>query len=102
MNIKKGDTIKIISGNDKGKQAKVTAVFPEESRIAADGINVKKKHVRPRRQDQKGELVRISGAFSVSRAMLVCPKCSQPTRVKHSSDEQGRKTRVCRHCGSVM
>ena len=102
MNIKKGDNIKIISGNDKGKQGKVIAVLPVENRIVVEGLNMKKKHVRPRKQGQKGELVRIPGAFQASRVMVVCPKCSKPTRVKHALNAMGKKMRVCGYCASEL
>ncbi|TSC76361.1 MAG: large subunit ribosomal protein L24 [Parcubacteria group bacterium Gr01-1014_33] len=101
MKIRKGDTIKIISGNDKGKQAKVLAVFPKEGRIVAEGIYIKKKHVRPKRQGQKGELVRIPGLFPVSRAMIVCPKCGKPARIGFQKNGT-QKIRVCKKCGREL
>ncbi len=102
MNIKKGDTVKIISGNDRGKQGKVIAVIPIENRIVVEGMNMKKKHVRPRKQNQKGELVHIPGAFQASRAMIVCSKCSKAIRIKYAFDDSGKKIRVCRACGSAL
>lgn len=101
MNIKKGDRIKIISGNDKGKTAKVTAAFPALGRITAAGLNMKKKHVRPRRQGDKGELVALPAPFPASRAMLVCPSCGKAARtgVRY---QQGRMTRVCKKCGAPL
>ena len=102
MKIKKGDNIKIISGNDKGKLGKVLAVLPVENRIVVEGLNMKKKHVRARRQDQKGEMVRIPGAFPVSRAMFVCPKCSKANRIKYIFSENRKKIRVCGACGGEL
>ena len=102
MKIKKNDNIKIISGNDKGKQGKVLAVFPVENRIVVDGLNMKKKHVRARKQNQKGEMVRIPAAFPASRAMLVCPKCSQASRIKYTFHGSGKKVRICSACGSEL
>ena len=102
MKIKKGDNIKIISGNDKGKLGKVLAVLPVENRIVVEGLNMKKKHVRPRRQDQKGEMVRIPGAFAASRAMIVCPKCGKSARIKHIFNDARKKVRVCGACGSEL
>ncbi|MDP3779411.1 MAG: 50S ribosomal protein L24 [bacterium] len=102
MNIKKGDNIKIMSGNDKGKEGKVIAVFPVAERIVVEGTNMRKKHVRARRQGQKGEMIRIPAAFPASRAMIVCPKCSKTTRVKHAVNEAGIKMRICRSCGSEL
>lgn len=102
MKIKKGDIVKIISGNDRGKQAKVLAVFPEIEKIVAEGTNVKKKHVRPKQQGRKGELVRVPAPFPASRAMLVCPKCGKPTRSGYKVDTKGGKMRICGKCGSEM
>ena len=102
MKIKKGDNVKIISGNDKGKLGKVLAVLPVENRIVVEGLNLKKKHVRARRQDQKGEMVRIPAAFMVSRVMIVCPKCGKAARIKHTFNDAHKKVRVCAACRSEL
>lgn len=99
MKIKKGDTVKIISGNDKGKRGKVLSVFPEKGRLVVEGVNVKKKHVRPKKEGQKGELVRMPAPFPVSRAEFVCTNCSQSTRISYKIDEAGQKIRICKKCG---
>ena len=99
MKIRKGDIVKIISGNDKGKQGKVLSVFPHERKIVVEKLNMKKKHVRPRKQGQKGEMVRMPASFSASRVMLVCSKCSQPTRVGHKFNDSSQKLRGCKKCG---
>lgn len=98
MKVKKGDNVKMISGNDKGKQGKVLAVFPDASKILVEGIHMKKKHVRPRREGQKGELVRIPAPFPISRAMLLCPRCGKAGRIAQKRDYSGKKIRVCRKC----
>ena len=100
MKIHKGDTIKIISGNDKGKRGKVLAVLLSRNSVVVEGLNMKKKHVRPRTQGQKGELVRLPAPLQVSRVMLVCAACSQPTRVGYTVDGTKRKERTCKKCGS--
>ena len=101
MKIRKNDTIKIISGNDKGKTGKVLAVFPKEEKIVVDGLNIKKKHVRPKQQGKKGELVRIPAPFMASRVMLLCPKCGKPTRAG-SKIVENKKYRICRKCGGEI
>lgn len=98
MKIKKGDVVKIISGNDKGKTGKVLVVLPQEGQVIIDGMNIKKKHSKPRSQGKKGELVRIPAPFSISRVMLICAKCGKPTRVGYSLVEGGKR-RKCRKCG---
>lgn len=102
MKLRKGDLIKIISGNDKGKQGKVSAVFPQTGKIVIEGVNIRKKHVKPRKQGQKGELVRIPAPFPASRAMLVCPKCGKATRVGSKINDSGQKARVCKRCGGEI
>lgn len=102
MKIKKGDTVKIIFGNDKGKQGKVLAVFPEEGKIVVEGVNIKKKHVRPKQQGKKGELVRIPAPFQVSRVMIVCSQCGKPTRVGYKINDPSQKARVCKKCGGEI
>ena len=97
MKIKKGDQVKIISGNDKGKQGKVLKVFSSENKILVEGINLKKKHVRPKQQGKKGELVKMAFPLQVSRVMLVCDKCGKPTRIGYKL-EQNKKYRVCKKC----
>lgn len=101
MKLKKGDQIKIISGNDKGKKGKVIAVFPVGGKIMVEGLNMKKKHVRPKQQGKKGELVRLPAPFPASRATLVCPKCGKATRAGYSVGPAG-KTRVCKKCGGEV
>lgn len=102
MKIKKGDIVKIISGNDKGKKGKVLAVFPEEERIVMEGVNIKKKHVRPKQQGKKGELVRIPAPFRASRVMLICGKCGEAARVGYKLNDSGTKSRVCKKCGGEI
>ena len=100
MKIHKGDNVKIISGNDKGKQGKVLAVFPSRENIKIEGLNMKKKHMRPRTKGQKGELVRVPAALRVSLVMLVCGTCGKPTRVGYAADGSGKKQRICKKCGA--
>lgn len=99
MRIRKGDQVKIIAGNDRGKTGKVLSVMKETGRIVVEGVNIRKKHVRARRQGQKGEVIHVPAAIAVARAMLVCPKCSRPTRVGHSIKEN-QKVNVCKKCGA--
>lgn len=101
MKIRKGDIVKIITGNERGKTGKVLAVFPEEGRVAVEGMNLKKKHVRPRSQGRKGEVVLIPAAFHAARAMIVCAKCGKAARVGKRFIER-KKMRICKKCGGEM
>jgi len=99
MKIRKNDTIKIITGKDKGKTGKVLKVFPVQNRILVEGLNLFKKHVRPKREGEKGQTIDVSRPLNVSNAMLVCGNCGKTTRVGFVVEEKN-KFRVCRKCNS--
>ncbi|EKD49501.1 MAG: ribosomal protein L24 [uncultured bacterium] len=97
MRIKKGDQIQVIAGKSKGKKGKVTRVLPASGKIVAEKINVMKKHMKPKREGEKGQIVEVDAPFDVSNAMLVCPECGKMTRVGYSV-KNGNKSRVCKKC----
>ena len=101
MNIKKGDTVVVLSGKDKGKQGKVQSTKPAEAKVVVEGVNLVTCHTKPRRQGEEGGIVRREAALYASKVQVVCPKCSKPTRVAHKI-EGGKKTRVCKHCGAEL
>ncbi len=96
--MKRDDTVLVISGKDKGKKGKVLEAYPAKNRIAVQNVNMVVRHVKPRQQGQEGGRISKEGTIHVSNVMLVCPKCSQPTRVGHEL-EDGKKYRVCKKCG---
>lgn len=98
MKIRKGDTVRILSGKDRGKTGKVIRVSPKAGDILVEGLNLKKKHVRSKRQDKKGEIILMPAFLSVSRAMLICPNCKKATRVAFTMVD-GKKYRICKQCG---
>jgi large subunit ribosomal protein L24 len=102
MHVKVGDTVKIISGKDKGKKGKVLEVSPAEGKVIIEGRNMATKHVKPRKQGQQGGIVKAESALYACKVMLVCPKCSEPTRVAHTILGDGTKLRVCKHCGGNL
>ncbi|MEK7108751.1 MAG: 50S ribosomal protein L24 [Patescibacteria group bacterium] len=101
MKIRKGDTVKILSGKDRGKRGQVSKVFSERDRILVQGINVKKKHRRARRQDRKGEIILLPAPIAASAAQVVCASCGKPTRIGYRIDA-GKKVRVCKKCGKTL
>lgn len=101
MRIKKDDNVKIISGKDSGKTGKVLRTIRKQSKIVVDGLNIMKKHTRPKKEGEKGERVEIPASINISNAMLVCPNCSKPTRIAYSKDG-GNKMRVCKKCGKEI
>ena len=101
MNIKKGDTVVVLSGKDKGKKGKVQSTVPSESKVVVEGVNMVTCHTKPRRQGEEGGIVRREAALYASKVQVVCPKCSTGTRVAHKI-EDGKKVRVCKHCGASL
>ena len=101
LKIKKGDTVQVLSGNDKGKTGEVLEVIPKTSKIIVKGINVRKKHVKPRRQGEEGGIVSAECAIHSSKVNVVCSKCGKPTRVGFTI-EKDEKVRVCKKCGSKI
>lgn len=101
MKIKKGDTILVIAGKDKGRKAKVIIAYPKRKKIVAEGINLRKKHIQPKKSGEKGQIVSLPGPFSVSNAKVVCPKCGKPTRIGYKIEEN-KKYRICKKCGQEI
>jgi large subunit ribosomal protein L24 len=99
--LKKGDTVKVISGKDKGKTGKILKTIPEESRIVVEKINVIKKHKRPDQQS-RGGIVEKEGGLHVSKVALFCKKCNDGIRVKNKVLEHGKKVRICSKCNEVI
>ena len=102
MNIKKDDTVVVLSGKDKGKQGKVIAVDPKGGKVMVEGINVAKRHVKPRKQGQQGGIIKQETPIYVCKVMRVCPKCNKPTREAHKILADGKKVRVCKKCGAEI
>ena len=98
LHIKKGDTVAVLSGDDKGKTGEVIAVSPAEGKVIVKDVNVIHKHVKPRRQGETGGIVDAEGAFYASKVALYCPKCDKGVRA-HIVVEDGNKIRVCAKCG---
>ena len=101
MNIKKGDTVVVLSGKDKGKQGKVLGTVPADLKVVVEGINMVTCHVKPRRQGEQGGIVKAEGALYACKVMPVCPKCGKATRVGVSVKE-GKHVRICKKCGAEL
>jgi large subunit ribosomal protein L24 len=102
MNVKKGDTIVVLSGKDKGKQGKVLKSDPKGGKVIVEGVNVAMKHRKPRKQGEEGGIVKMETPIYACKVMLVCPKCGKPTRPAFRILDDGSKTRVCRKCGETI
>ena len=102
MNIKKGDTIVVLSGKDKGKQGKILKSDPKGGKVIVEGVNVAMKHRKPRKQGEEGGIVKMETPIYACKVMLVCPKCGKPTRPAFRILDDGSKARVCRKCGEII
>ncbi len=97
LRIKKNDLVKIMTGKDRGKLGKVLHTFPSQGKIVVEGVNIIKKHVRPRRQGEKGQRVEIFSPFPASRAQIFCKSCNQVTRAGFVIRDK-KRTRICKKC----
>lgn len=102
MNVKKGDRVKVISGNDKGKEGQILIVFREKGRIIIEGVNLKKKHQKPKSQTDQGGIISKEAPIDSSNVMLICTSCNTPTRVMYKKDKNGKTKRVCNRCDSFI
>jgi large subunit ribosomal protein L24 len=101
LHIKADDTVIVLSGNDKGTKGKVIAVSPEEGKAIVEGVNVQKKHVKPRKQGETGGILDVEGAVYASKLQLFCSNCDKGVRVGYKT-ENGKKIRVCKKCGKEI
>jgi len=99
LSIRTGDKVRVIAGKDKGKEAKVLATLPYKQRVIVERINMVKKATRPTQRNTQGGILEIEAPIHVSNVMLLCPGCSQPTRVGRRRVE-GSRVRVCKKCGN--
>ena len=102
MNIKKGDTVVVLAGKDKGKQGEVLRAYPEKQRVAVKDVQIARKALRPTQANPQGGIASIEMPIHVSNVMLVCPECKQPTRVSVVRNEHGKKIRVCKKCSKQI
>lgn len=101
MRIKKGDTVLIISGKDKGKKGKILEVLSKEEKILVEGVNLMKKHQKPKKTGEKGQIIQLPKPIDVSNVKLICLKCGKPTRIGYKIVEK-KKYRTCKKCGQEI
>ena len=101
MKVKKGDTVQVLSGNDKGKTGEVLEVKPKQEKVIVKGVNIRKKHVKPRKQGEEGGIIPVECAIHSAKVNVVCPKCKAATKIGYS-EEKGEKVRVCKKCGAKL
>lgn len=98
MKIKKNDNILVIKGKDRNKTGKVIGILPEKGKVMVGGVNIIKRHRRPRKAGEKGQILSVEAPLRVENIMVICPKCGKPSRVGYKKLENGEKVRVCKKC----
>ena len=101
MKIKKGDIVKMLAGKDRGKTGKVLRSLPDKNKVIVEGLNIIKKHTKPRKEGQKGQRVEVPRAVQSSNVMIICPKCGKPSRIGYKASED-KKYRICKKCGEEI
>lgn len=101
MKLKKGDTVKILIGKDKGKAGQVEKIFRSSDSVLIPGVNEYKRHVKSRERGQKSEIVTITKPVPAANVALICPKCKKPTRIGYKTIN-GKKVRICKKCGKAI
>jgi len=102
LKIKKGDTVKVLTGKDRGKTGQVTRALPEVGKLIVDGVNVAKKHQKATRATMQGGIIDKDMPIPAANVAVVCPKCGKPTRVGFNIEADGTKIRVCKKCGGEL
>lgn len=100
--VRKGDTVFVLSGKDRGKTGKVIRVWPGRHRALVERVNLVKHFERPRQQNQPGGIVEREGAIALAKLTPLCPKCRKPSRVGWKTSGEGEKRRICRRCHEVV
>lgn len=101
MKLKKGDQIKVMVGKDRGKTGAVEKVFSDRNRVAVAGVNVYKRHTKPRAEGQRGGIIDFVRPITAANVALICPKCKQITRIGYKVTAK-EKIRICRKCGQEL
>ena len=101
MRIRKGDNVQVLSGNDKGKTGEVLEVIQKDDKVVVKGVNVRKKHVKARKQGDESGIIPVECAIPASKVNVVCPKCGKVTKVGYRVDGD-KKVRVCKKCGAEL
>ena len=105
MEIRRDDTVIVLSGKDKGKKGKVLSADPKGGKVIVAGVNVASKHQKPRNQQDEGGIIKMETPIYACKVQVVCPKCDKATRVAHKVVEKNGKSmnvRVCKKCGAEL
>ena len=101
LNVKRGDTVLVIAGKDKGKSGKVLVSMPADNSVVVAGVNIIAKHKKPRSANDKGGIIKKEGKINASNVQVICPACGKATRINHV-EVDGKKIRQCKKCGANL
>jgi large subunit ribosomal protein L24 len=102
VNLKKGDEISVLSGKDQGRRGKVQKVLPKSNSVIVEGINLAKRHTKPTKASPQGGVIDKALPLQISKVMVICSGCNQPTRFRNNRGDDGTVVRVCRSCGKAL
>lgn len=98
MQVRRGDQVAVIAGNDKGSEGRVLRVETQRNRVVVEGINMRKRHQRPSQKNPEGGVVTFEAPIHASNVMLICPHCKSPSRIRRRHDPDGTLERLCARC----
>jgi large subunit ribosomal protein L24 len=102
VHVKKGDTVLVLSGKDRGNKGKIIGVSPKDGMVLVEGINMNKKHKKPRNRYQQGGIINQESPINSSKVMLVCQRCGAPTKIGKQLLDNGQKARICKKCNELI
>jgi large subunit ribosomal protein L24 len=102
LHVKKGDTVLVLSGKDKGKKGKVIEALPKKSKVVVEGVNKVKRHTKPTQNVPQGGILVKEAPVHSAKVMLICPACDKATRIKRSPLANGQMARACKKCGEII
>jgi len=103
LKVKKGDVVKVVAGNDRGKRGEVMRVLREQQRLIIKGVNIITRHQRPTARQREGGIIEREGTIHISNVLVICPSCDRPTRVGFQMSDSGEeKMRVCKQCHATF
>lgn len=102
VNLKKGDEIVVLAGKDQGRRGKIQKVLPQTNAVVVEGLNLAKKHAKPTKANPQGGVIDKILPLQISKVMVVCSGCNQPTRFRRDRAADGTMVRICRNCGKTL
>lgn len=105
MHVRSGDNVLVTNGRERGKSGQITKVLREKNRVIVGGVNLVKRHTKPRPGVMQGGIIQKEAAIHASNVQLICPSCNRPTRTGHRFEGEGdntHKVRFCKHCGEAI